>query len=185
MESLNPPVVSIHAPVRGATFCALPPAQADNRFQSTPLCEGRPFISTGLSSCIMFQSTPLCEGRPYTGTGFAIAAGVSIHAPVRGATFCGRICIHRGPVSIHAPVRGATSATASPARDSVFQSTPLCEGRLKQKAAQLRRKNGFNPRPCARGDASYFNAVHRRDEVSIHAPVRGATYFLQLNVFKI
>ena len=55
-------IVSIHAPVRGATriaYTVVPLVW----FQSTPLCEGRPFSRKARLKRSMFQSTPLCEGR--------------------------------------------------------------------------------------------------------------------------
>ena len=55
-------MVSIHAPVRGATLCAY-------AVVTTPV----------------FQSTPLFEGRLFLAW-LAAQRKVSIHAPVRGAT---------------------------------------------------------------------------------------------------
>ena len=77
-----------------------------------------------------------------------------------------------------------------------FQFTPLREGRLVPENVSLLREH-FNSRPSARGDgcpppqrlqaASYFNSrpsargddffgdAHRRRNISIHAPPRGAT----------
>ena len=56
----------------------------------------------------------------------------------------------------------------------MFQSTPLCEGRQLSftKACYI---ISFNPRPCARGDKGNFNLLWESEDVSIHAPVRGAT----------
>ena len=78
-----------------------------------------------------FQSTPLREGRHGEAVPDPLSLDVSIHAPARGAT-SGR----EGQV----PSRGT------------FQSTPLREGRPGRSGA-AERCTGFNPRPCARGDA--------------------------------
>ena len=55
-----------------------------------------------------------------------------------------------------------------------FQSTPLCEGRPYTPYLIDAIKGSFNPRPCARGDRLFF-LILTPPNVSIHAPVRGAT----------
>ena len=81
-----------------------------------------------------------------------------------------------GKISIHAPPRGATSSRMA-ARSSAlgFQFTPLREGRLTQ-AAHRGGHSHFNSRPSARGDdpAAFDRWM---DNISIHAPPRGATCF--------
>ena len=123
--------VSIHAPVRGATRAQHGNASDITRFNPRPCARGDPSILSGLTYFTRFQSTPLCEGRPRAGSLITINQEVSIHAPVRGATYCvslpvlnscafqstplceGRLghiftALGRSSVSIHAPVRGAT-----------------------------------------------------------------------------
>ena len=78
----------------------------------------------------MFQSTPLREGRRQRVEKPALMNRVSIHAPARGATLEIYLYDETDSVSIHAPARGATAAIMTPGY--------ACEG--------------FNPRPCARGD---------------------------------
>mgnify|MGYP006983328441 FL=1 len=85
--------VSIHAPVRGATYY---------QAQSFPAYQ--------------FQSTRPCGARRKH---FLVDIGimaVSIHAPVRGATSLSCTTRTRNAVSIHAPVRGATSDYAEEGR---------------------------------------------------------------------
>ena len=99
---------------------------------------------------------------------------ISIHAPPRGATTIQRGSHGAGgdfnsrpsargdkgrgfdvvfkPISIHAPPRGATVKVGSEGKRSVFQFTPLREGRL-----------------C--GFSTTFAL-----QISIHAPPRGATF---------
>ena len=123
------PLVSIHAPARGATASGRTPAPRIGWFQSTPLREGRLLPVDGVSTFIR----------------------VSIHAPARGATvalltpcsssrsFNPRPCARGDPrwlvtrwsrqVSIHAPARGATRLLAKRRQHPTFQSTPLREGR--------------------------------------------------------
>ncbi len=76
---------------------------------------------------------------------------VSIHAPVRGATGADWDNDVTHEVSIHAPVRGATQKAVFESPRDMFQSTPLCEGRLRDSILTAK-VEGFNPRPCARGD---------------------------------
>ena len=141
-------VVSIHAPMQGATIQSLSFA-ANCQFQSTPLCKGRlslrclrpenpgfnprPYARGDLRlilhvGCLKFQSTPLCKGR---------------HPDVKGP-FDER-------VSIHAPMQGATEAIEAYRQLREFQSTPLCKGRLRWSYIRYERLC-FNPRPYARGD---------------------------------
>ena len=77
--------VSIHAPVRGATFC--------QPFVLTPNHRFNPRSRTGSDG----TAFPLCS-----------QFDVSIHAPVRGATVRLIVFFSQFKVSIHAPVRGAT-----------------------------------------------------------------------------
>ena len=121
---------------------------------------------------------------------------ISIHAPPRGATCCRRAIRLQRRISIHAPPRGATTADIDPDNNSVFQFTPLREGRPERRKRNERVRN-FNSRPSARGDtdsarvtgsALVFQftplregrpdsriAVKRIWRISIHAPPRGAT----------
>ena len=135
-------------------------------------------------SDILFQFTPLREGRRCLYGWGSVAIFISIHAPPRGATrypSAGRI---QHGISIHAPPRGATFGIVSaknmrmnfnsrpsargdekpPVLDavtSIFQFTPLREGRL---APCLKRcsKTHFNSRPSARGDkiAQKTDVIH-------------------------
>ena len=78
------PVISIHAPPRGATT---PTTQiGDTKFQFTPLREGRHQRVAYASKVGQFQFTPLREGRQlFLGIG-GCPLVISIHAPPRGAT---------------------------------------------------------------------------------------------------
>ena len=57
---------------------------------------------------------------------------------------------------------------------SIFQFTPLREGRLERRYAGVVTVRHFNSRPSARGDADNRRHLHRK-HISIHAPPRGAT----------
>ena len=122
---------------------------------------------------------------------------VSIHAPVRGATWFLWQARSQVYVSIHAPVRGATKmlpfachSTASfnprarAGRDKInssrglmmlkFQSTRPCGARLDGISSAFGGLLFQSTRPCGarRGECGF--AIFLGD-VSIHAPVRGAT----------
>ncbi len=79
-------------------------------------------------------------------------------------------------VSIHAPVRGATGYLVKAAPELLFQSTRPCGARLMLFRRPAPGYSSFNPRARAGRDLrGRIRWVPRRG-VSIHAPVRGATY---------
>ncbi len=145
-------LVSIHAPVRGATSAprSLPPIR---RFQSTPPCGGRPSGRAGRAKSRRFQSTPPCGGRPPEGIELVEAYPVSIHAPVRGATWSsGKSSSALTSFNPRPRAGGDGLSGLLGGRPRPFQSTPPCGGRRRQCRDRL-----------------------LVDDVSIHAPVRGAT----------
>ncbi len=187
--------VSIHAPMRGATWSKPSRTSLMNVFQSTRPCGARQ------------EAVALSVGRGH----------VSIHAPMRGATvhLVAGQCVQY--VSIHAPMRGATKTSvetlkvspgfnprAHAGRDIVMRRSLLHSmsfnprahaGRdvnLVQIFLQLRFQstrpcgarpsniifpsvpNCFNPRAHAGRDANEYN-MPSAVMVSIHAPMRGAT----------
>ncbi len=121
---------------------------------------------------------------------------ISIHAPPRGATARREGKGTAGYISIHAPPRGATKHLKNFLHITLFQFTPLREGRpswLREidsrgaisihapprgatvPAVQRRgRMENFNSRPSARGDTFAVGEKYLR-KISIHAPPRGAT----------
>ena len=146
-------------------------------FQSTHPCGVRPCYLMALNQSTSFQSTHPCGVRRRIEMSLTDEV-VSIHAPVWGATITKFFEFTNPKVSIHAPVWGAT----------VSQS-------------EVTRVAGFNPRTrvgCdmsipVRGNAGgWFQSTHPcgvrpacTDEptfgdVSIHAPVWGATCNLSL-----
>ena len=175
-------------------------------------------IYPSLIVCIRyFNSRPSARGDCLAeGLNYA-SMTISIHAPPRGATRVARLSCRalrhfnsrpsaRGDVddpenyqqmviSIHAPPRGATTAMHRARSSSLFQFTPLREGRQERDESiydakafqftplregrrphleQLGRHIYFNSRPSARGDRLLW-ADLLRNRISIHAPPRGAT----------
>ena len=136
-------VISIHAPPRGATANVKPLLLGD-KFQFTPLREGRRATSIFPKSSCYFNSRP----------------------SARGDVVAMRKEYYQG-ISIHAPPRGATKKSEKNVICLLFQFTPLREGRPFFFAILLHRADYFNSRPSARGDLSgalffvppsYFNS---------------------------
>ena len=98
---------------------------------------------------------------------------VSIHAPARGATldkFDFRFCER---VSIHAPARGATQSERQQGLSTCFNPRTR-KGCDLVSIALKRNKFRFNPRTRKGCDnTSIFLRI--KNNVSIHAPARGAT----------
>ena len=96
-------------------------------FQLTPLCEGRQSNSLSTLTSGTFQLTPLCEGRQ-TATTKTAEKTISTHSPLRGET---------GPQSFEGhhlyfnslPSARGDQKTRNSRQLSLFQLTPLCEGR--------------------------------------------------------
>ena len=145
-------IVSIHAPARGATSDTVPGVMM-----------------------MMFQSTHPRGVRHVRRSGGENEGRVSIHAPARGAT--PRLVHYTGQcyVSIHAPARGATVEVPS-----VFPALTSFNPRT--------REGCDGPAPIIVFIPSAFQSTHPRgvrqrhglmdiidDDVSIHAPARGAT----------
>ena len=78
---------------------------------------------------------------------------ISSHAPIRGATY--NVVFKRAcslEISSHAPIRGATETEMDLPGDTVFQVTPLYEGRHGLDSTQIISYNYFKSRPYTRGD---------------------------------
>ena len=84
------------------------PLLLGNKFQFTPLREGRPACSLPRLRQHKFQFTPLREGRLLRSGVQNDAMYISIHAPPRGATVFSDMLELLPNISIHAPPRGAT-----------------------------------------------------------------------------
>ncbi|SDZ33316.1 hypothetical protein SAMN05421547_11866 [Delftia lacustris] len=144
--------VSIHAPARGATSKRRPRKSRPCAFQSTRPHGARP------------GAEPLTDGIGH----------VSIHAPARGAT---------GAAVGPAAARACFNPRARTGRDikrgvrvgsrPKFQSTRPHGARLCGTSATMRWKS-FNPRARTGRDGDELKGSIM-DEVSIHAPARGAT----------
>ena len=122
-----------------------------------------------------FQSTHPRGVRLASGCCPILRRGVSIHAPARGATEQLYQLEQKEKVSIHAPARGATSLQITEKEDIRCFNPRTREGcdpvflLIKFKVVS------FNPRTREGCDRSCPFRLHRPQNVSIHAPARGAT----------
>ena len=163
--------ISIHAPPRGATYLLGNGVELENISIHAPP-RGATKTRTHFWRASTFQFTPLREGRRVAPFLQPLGA-ISIHAPPRGAT--AKPMATSGAFYFNSrPSARGDDGFAHHCGRSIFQFTPLREGRLRWFCPSLRAQHNFNSRPSARGD-------HRSEwigdfaDISIHAPPRGAT----------
>ena len=129
---------------------------AHEKFQFTPLREGRPDKTTIAVGESVFQFTPLREGRQSRRPATLPWESISIHAPPRGATD-GHPARFRRPVYFNSrpSARGDLADCGNVRHRRAFQFTPLREGR-RSIYRSPHANTDFNSRPSARGDAQRF-----------------------------
>ena len=143
-------MISIHAPAKGAT----------------PQSCRKPVRS-------VFQSTlPRRERRK--GAKSAPHRQISIHAPAKGATACRPYPRHSDGISIHAPAKGATLFSLACLSLLGFQST-LPRRERPYHLAQLVYDKLFQSTLPRRERPFPTLTISPCDEISIHAPAKGAT----------
>ena len=166
--------ISIHAPPRGATGLRWT-VSAACLFQFTPLREGRQSVSLLSITIKTFQFTPLREGRPYRNYATQEVNLISIHAPPRGATPQEFSMRRAALISIHAPPRGATPTSRLRSIAAHFNSRPSARGDI---TADIDPDNNsvFQFTPLREGRPGGNGKENRDVDISIHAPPRGATH---------
>ena len=102
-------VISIHAPPRGATADVVARRKQSQKFQFTPLREGRRHGFPSIRASANFNSRPSARGDAAWCSALGDNGLISIHAPPRGATIALLRSLTREIISIHAPPRGATA----------------------------------------------------------------------------
>ena len=101
---------------------------------------------------------------------------ISIHAPTRGATKCKHYRCLPKYISIHAPTRGATGPT-SQVREGKDDFNPRShEGSDGFVTVPIVDAINFNPR-SHEGSDELLEIRSISDDISIHAPTRGATIY--------
>ena len=187
--------ISIHAPPRGATGIRMA-QQAMQKFQFTPLREGRP-CSWRLLGVLEphFNSRPSARGDGNLARSIT-ADIISIHAPPRGAT-PGGYTPGRPFIFQFTPLReGRRTTKRYFPQNKIFQFTPLREGRhaYKQQVETEKKfqftplREGrhslspssrvpchFNSRPSARGDGKARTGRHRTRYFNSRPSARGDT----------
>ncbi len=166
--------VSIHAPLRGATALIAKMEEGKKCFNPRAPAGRDACMPSGPNAFSRFQSTRPCGARLAAASCAFNRRPVSIHAPLRGATAVQSVGSSRSRVSIHAPLRGATGIIPPEYCDvDVSIHAPLrgatCIG---NDACKPNRR--FNPRAPAGRDNSLKESF-KAACVSIHAPLRGAT----------
>ena len=145
-------------------------------FQFTPLREGRRGAAAAHHRQRNFNSRPSARGDSDSAHSEFIGCYFNSRPSARGDGIMRLAKQGKNVISIHAPPRGATQKSQKNVICRLFQFTPLREGRPRRSGGN---RDGvhFNSRPSARGD----NRRRRKRDVhgiSIHAPPRGATAFL-------
>ncbi len=162
--------VSIHAPLRGATFFRGLLRALQLGFQSTHPCGVRPVavVLPPLLSSFNPRTPAGCDLKIVIS---AQRSTVSIHAPLRGATSRAPPTPADQYVSIHAPLRGATSQHY---RDydiiTKFQSTHPCGVRPFFLPTQTYTHRRFNPRTPAGCDFVLGTTDHLRSSFNPRTP---------------
>ena len=167
------------------------------RFQFTPLREGRHIRAGCTSSASAFQFTPLREGRPAPQRCLFFHLNFNSRPSARGDSFSssrrrfrafqftplreGRQAL-QAPInrvhgiSIHAPPRGATFALLTTVTQSDdFNSRPSARGDG-AKQIFLAKTLKFQFTPLREGRRVNTPEERKRVQISIHAPPRGATW---------
>ena len=152
------------------------PVSAGSAFQFTPLREGRRDLSRArLLVTIYFNSRPSARGDAAAGRRITRLT-IFQFTPLREGRLTSELERSKDiMISIHAPPRGATRDLCVGIFQRQFQFTPLREGRRRTPSSRQRQKLYFNSRPSARGDHPQRNRGGRNEDISIHAPPRGAT----------
>ena len=147
------PVISIHAPARGATFLLLPAALGITNISIHAPARGATYnFHHSLSSIYLFLSTLPQGERHRMLPGFSGGRRISIHAPARGATHVACGCSHPKVYFYPRSRKGSDF-------NSFFVTAA---------------GDHFYPR-SRKGSDCYGVFMDEGKWISIHAPARGAT----------
>ena len=168
-------LISIHAPVRGATPTVGDFLFYEFLFQFTLPCGERQSLLVSISYPSLFQFTLPCGERHSLLRGRIKEKLFQFTLPCGERQAFSRRPISAHPISIHAPVRGATSKNIN--RDILcfyFNSRSRAGSDATcNKVGTV--GNDFNSRSRAGSDACIKGGTADAEQISIHAPVRGAT----------
>ena len=166
--------ISIHAPPRGATLRNGRYTAATVVFQFTPLREGRRKPQKTRKRHAHFNSRPSARGDFVSGRVYRKGRDFNSRPSARGDM---TLAIFLRPsIFQFTPLReGRLIPFPAPAAPTEFQFTPLREGRRVLHLEYWITVNDFNSRPSARGDTEIAGNGWKIIFISIHAPPRGAT----------
>ena len=189
-------IVSIHAPVLGATSPARFPHRQRWRFNPRPRAGGdvstlasvrlidsfNPRPRAGGDWCLpcfaagvrQFQSTPPCWGRPGDWPGGILRGGFNPRPRAGGDTRATTLSTLAERFNPRPRAGGDSRLRASGRPMYGFNPRPRAGGDLRPSHRRPRARC-FNPRPRAGGDQLQRAHAVELDAVSIHAPVLGAT----------
>ena len=168
--------ISIHAPVKGATLWRRNATHIITNFNPRPREGSDVAIKLSTYRRFKFQSTPPWrERRSFQRVRPNLPPPISIHAPVKGAT---REAVGIAPQLLDFNPRPREGSDCFPEGHTVpgnkFQSTPPWRERQGCNFTRCRQVN-FNPRPREGSDQFGYGKI-TDDVISIHAPVKGATW---------
>ena len=165
--------ISIHAPVKGAT---LPRFQT---VQSVAISIHAPV--KGATRCWRISRAGSRNFNPRSREGsdafqqlYDRAERISIHAPVKGATAAAAHAASWSRISIHAPAKGATSRSWTVLDSAIISIHAPAKGATQAGERYREHVGHFNPRSR---EGSDFGKLlrHIPAVISIHAPAKGAT----------
>ena len=145
-----------------------------SQFQFTPLREGRRCAMMRPARMKHFNSRPSARGDVRVSAGSPLLRYFNSRPSARGDPEVRHQYTAR-PISIHAPPRGATGAVGDIAFLDAFQFTPLREGRRGEVLEVRKNANKFQFTPLREGRPGGRARPRPRQNISIHAPPRGAT----------
>ena len=188
------PIISIHAPPRGATRRGRLPLQKLLNFNSRPSARGdrrgrlplqkllnfnsRPSARGDIRGCVyrgieLFQFTPLREGRPLEVFAQDVEFLISIHAPPRGATGTGRITsLTRMYFNSRPSARGDVLSRGF-TKSMIISIHAPPRGATGHLPSRIPRRFYFNSRPSARGDARWITIKKTRRNFNSRPSARG------------
>ena len=154
------------------------PEKHKSVFQSTLPRGERLFLRCNSFELSSFQSTLPRGERLVPALTTHDRHDISIHAPARGATHWRRILYHRKDISIHAPARGATDKSNQKINALNDFNPRSREGSDIRPLADKFKEYQFQS-TLPRGERQIYGVIlNATDEISIHAPARGATSIL-------
>ena len=136
-------MISIHAPVKGATLLFLFKILSGEYFNPRSR-EGSDYYTARRATCVQDFNPRSREGSDDVRRVMLWVQGISIHAPVKGATDGHGRGIGRRGISIHAPVKGATGL--------IIVLDPL-----RADFNPRSREGSDSPSPCNADRSVYFN----------------------------